>query len=146
MGPDLIFYQVPSIIKIFLRKFKLQSRQEILRRRRLWCRRQWDPSQKQYAPHPVWKCVCVCGGGGGGGGINSISEFRWLSWMRAPNWWSGGCWFDPRRVGNILSCRFDHQISRTDFLFRRKLLQFLVYQHAHMTISYGHNIYMADNK
>ena len=35
---------------------------------------------------------------------------------------------------------------QTDFLFRRKLLQFLVYQHAHMTISYGHNIYMADNK
>ena len=35
---------------------------------------------------------------------------------------------------------------QTDVLFRRKLLQFLVYQHAHMTISYGHNIYMADNK
>ena len=40
-------------------------------------------------------------------------------------------------------CSDDRQ---TDFLFRRKLLQFLVYQHAHMTISYGHNIYMADNK
>ena len=28
----------------------------------------------------------------------------------ASDWWSGGCGFDPRRVGNILSWRYDHGI------------------------------------
>ena len=26
------------------------------------------------------------------------------------DWWSGGCGFDPKWVGNILSWRFDHEI------------------------------------
>ena len=42
--PDLHFYQVSS--KIFQRVSKIQSGQEVLRRRR----RQRDPSQKQYVP------------------------------------------------------------------------------------------------
>ena len=28
----------------------------------------------------------------------------------ASDWWSGGCGFDPRRVDNILSWAFDHEI------------------------------------
>ena len=49
---------LPSIIKIFQKVFKLQSGQEVLRRRWRrrrrwhWRRRQRDPSQKQYAPPP----------------------------------------------------------------------------------------------
>ena len=34
----------------------------------------------------------------------------------ASDWWSEGCRFDPRRVGNILSWRFDHEIFSTVIL------------------------------
>ena len=33
------------------------------------------------------------------------------------DWWSGGCWFDPCRVGNILSWRFGHEIFSVVILF-----------------------------
>ena len=32
------------------------------------------------------------------------------------DWWSGGCGFDPRWVGNILYWRFDHEIFSTVIL------------------------------
>ena len=41
-----------------------------------------------------------------GGSIGYVSD-----------WWSGGCGFDHRRVGNILSWRFDHEIFSTVILF-----------------------------
>ena len=34
----------------------------------------------------------------------------------ASDWWSGDCGFDPRRVGNILSWRFDHETFSTVIL------------------------------
>ena len=40
-----------------------------------------------------------------------------------------------------------HRLEKNRILiFGRKLLQFLVYRYAHMIISYGHKIYIADNK
>ena len=34
----------------------------------------------------------------------------------ASDWWSGGCGFGHRRVGNILSWRFDHETFSTVIL------------------------------
>ena len=57
-----------SIIKIFHRVFKLQSGQEVLRRRRhrRWRQSKRDPSQKQYVPTPLV--------GGSGGHIYAVKR------------------------------------------------------------------------
>ena len=50
------------------------------------------------------------------------------SFRCASDWGSRGCGFDPRRVGNILSWRFDHEIFSTDILslpLRRTVISFL---------------------
>ena len=42
----------------------------------------------------------------------------------ASDWWSGGCGFNPRQVSNILSWRFDHEISLPSTDSRRAVVIF----------------------
>ena len=44
-------------------------------------------------------------------------------------WWSGGCGFDPHRVGNILSWRFDNKI------FSTVILSLLLFQEGQLSVS-----------
>ena len=45
------------------------------------------------------------------------------------DWWSGDCWFDSRRVANILSWRFDHK------LFSRGILSLPLIQEGQLSVS-----------
>ena len=51
--------------------------------------------------------------------IDKLDQVIWLAASLggsvgcASDWWSGGCEFEPRPVGNILSLRFDHEIFST---------------------------------
>ena len=45
------------------------------------------------------------------------------------DWWSGGCWFDPCQVGNILSWIFDHEI------FSAVNLSLLLIQEGQLSVS-----------
>ena len=49
----------------------------------------------------------------------------------ASDWWSGGCWLDPRWVGNSHSWRFDHEI------FSMVILSLWLIQEGQLSVSDG---------
>ena len=113
----MIFYRISEIKKCCQHYFRDTIKNHFL----------FDPLDKRETnwnfagcQMPYFMIVSIAGLGGS---VGCVSD-----------WWSGDCGFDPRRVGNILTWGFDHEV------FSTVILSLLLIQEGKLSVSAGFQV------